>query len=107
MSQTSVIGGALFLAFAIFIVVRGDLPCYLQVLGVATDAQCPIGDLTQSSAPATTTTTTITGGGGSSFLGGIGVGIGNRIGGIIGNDACNYFGLCDFGSFGGFDFNTF
>jgi hypothetical protein len=35
MSQTSIIAGALIVAFIVFITVRGDLPGYLQVLGVA------------------------------------------------------------------------
>lgn len=48
MNQTSVIGGSLLLAFVVFVIVRGELPCYFQVLGVATDAQCPQGQVSSS-----------------------------------------------------------
>jgi hypothetical protein len=34
-SQTSIIAGALIVAFIVFVTVRGDLPGYLEVLGVA------------------------------------------------------------------------
>ena len=48
MNQTSVIGGSLIFAFVIFVIVRGELPCYLQILGIATDAQCPKGTVSTS-----------------------------------------------------------
>lgn len=60
-------------AFVVFIIVRGELPCYLQVLGIATAVGCPVGNISSSgvapnggSVPA----------GGSSLLGSIGTGIG-------------------------------
>jgi len=34
LSQTSVIAGALVVAFFIFVTVRGELPAYMQVLGI-------------------------------------------------------------------------
>jgi hypothetical protein len=48
MNQSSVIAGALVLAFAIFVVVRGELPCYLAVLGVSSGAGCPLGTVSSS-----------------------------------------------------------
>jgi hypothetical protein len=107
MSQSSVIAGGLLLAYFIFITVRGELPCYLQVLGVATDAQCPQGNVNASGAICSgtsgTTTTTSGGsgasgsGGGSVGSGGSGVGSGTGIGSTIGTNGCSY-GVCDDGS---------
>lgn len=57
MSQTSVIAGSLIVAYFVFVIVRGELPCYLQVLGIATDANCPKGN-TGTTAVATTPTST-------------------------------------------------
>ena len=42
MSQTSVIAGSLVIAFIVFITVRGQLPCYLEVLGISTAGQCAV-----------------------------------------------------------------
>ena len=95
MSQTSVIAGGLLLAYFIFIVVRGELPCYLQVLGVATDAQCPSGNVssTQTQICSGTTTTTSTGSTGSTGSGSPSGGIGS-----IGSLAPCPYGLCDDGT---------
>lgn len=91
MNQSSIIAGSLLLAYVIFVINKGELPCYLQLLGIATDAQCPKG---QAVAPVGATTgatgatgTTIglnilpsrggSGGGGINIgLGGINIGIG-------------------------------
>ncbi len=43
MNQTSAIAGSLIVAFIVFVTVRGELPCYMQVLGIATDSACPVG----------------------------------------------------------------
>jgi hypothetical protein len=58
MNQSSVIAGALVLAFAIFVVVRGELPCYLTVLGVATVASCPLGSINSTGITSTAGPTT-------------------------------------------------
>lgn len=46
MSQTSVIAASLLLAYVVFVIVRGELPCYFQVLGISTAASCPKGTVT-------------------------------------------------------------
>jgi hypothetical protein len=107
MSQTSIIAGGLLLAYFIFITVRGELPCYLQVLGVSTDAQCPQGNVTAGnqicSGSSTVSTSNSTGSTGSSGTGGTGSGIGSGgLGGIgtgstIGSGGCIY-GVCSDGS---------
>lgn len=48
MSQTSIIAGSLLLAYVVFVIVRGELPCYFQVLGIATSAGCPLGQVSTS-----------------------------------------------------------
>lgn len=109
MTQTSVIAGSLLLAFGVFVITRGELPCYLQVLGVATDAQCPAGEvsITGLTAP-TSNTSSIVGSAGSGLLGGIGVGIGLSAGNQIGGDLCSLFGInCGFGGGGGLPDPTF
>lgn len=40
MSQTSIIAGAFIVAFVVFITVRGELPCYLEVLGISSGGTC-------------------------------------------------------------------
>lgn len=45
MNQSSVIAGSLLLAFVIFVIVRHELPCYLNVLGISTGAGCPLGTI--------------------------------------------------------------
>lgn len=104
MNQTSVIGGALLLAFAIFVIVRGELPCYFQTLGVATDAACPKGDQTnvQAGVPVQAASNIIVGSNNScsGFLGSLECGAGARIGGAIGTQIGN-IGCTIFGCFGG------
>jgi hypothetical protein len=51
-SQTSIIAAVLLLAFFVFIVVRGELPSYLGVLGIGS-AAVPSG----ATAPASTAST--------------------------------------------------
>ena len=41
MNQSSVIGASLVIAFVIFVIYKGQLPCYLQVMGIATASGCP------------------------------------------------------------------
>ena len=103
MSQSSVIAGSLLLAYVIFVITKGELPCYLQLLGIATQASCPKGQAV--AAVGTTGATGATGatgvsiglgllpsrGGGSSGIGigsigigGINIGIGGIGGGIGG-----------------------
>lgn len=110
MTQTSIIAGSLLLAFGVFVITRGELPCYLQVLGVATDAQCPAGSVsvTGLQAPTAATGTQFLGGsvGSGGILGNIGVGLGQRIGAGLGNtvnsELCNLFGInCGFAGGGG------
>lgn len=50
MNQTSIIAGALIVAFIVFITVRGELPCYLKVLGISTGAACQVGGQTAAGA---------------------------------------------------------
>lgn len=50
MNQSSVIGAALAVAYVIFVINRGELPCWFQVLGIATAAQCS-SQLQSSSCP--------------------------------------------------------
>lgn len=38
MNQTSAIAGSLIIAFIVFITVRGELPCYLGVLGISNNS---------------------------------------------------------------------
>lgn len=38
MTQTSAIAGSLIVAFIVFITIRGQLPCYLNVLGISNQA---------------------------------------------------------------------
>ena len=40
MSQTSIIGGALLLAYLVFIVVNNELSCWLEVLGISSTGCC-------------------------------------------------------------------
>lgn len=86
MTQTSAIAGAIALAYAVFIIVRGELPCYMQVLGVSTAAACPKGAATPATpnqpAPAGAVALSvlpsglgITTGSSSSGIGGSGIGI--------------------------------
>jgi len=35
MNQTSIIAGTLIIAFIVFVTIRGELPSYLKVLGLA------------------------------------------------------------------------
>lgn len=95
MPQSSVIAASLVIAFVIFVINRGELPCYLQLLGIATQANCPKG---QAVAPVGTTSTTFpqtssvsklgvslnpSGGGGVTIgVGGINIGIGGGAGGF-------------------------
>jgi hypothetical protein len=41
MNQSSVIGASLLIAYVIFIITKGELPCYLSLLGIATATGCP------------------------------------------------------------------
>jgi hypothetical protein len=103
MSQTSIIAGGLLLAYFIFITVRGELPCYLQVLGVSTDAQCPQGNVTAGDQICSGSSTVSTSGTSSSNSTGTGSGIGlgglgnTGIGSTIGSGGCLY-GVCSDGS---------
>lgn len=40
MNQSSAIAGSLVIAFIVFITVRGELPCYMEVLGISSKGQC-------------------------------------------------------------------
>lgn len=105
MNQTSVIAGGLLVAYFIFVVRRGELPCYLQVLGVATSASCPTGNVSSNpsqicaTAPITVNVT-----GGTSVVGvpvstGTGTGGGTGTGTQIGNN-CVLLGTCTSGGSG-------
>jgi hypothetical protein len=81
MSQTSIIAGSLLLAYFIFIIVRGELPCYFQVLGIGTAQGCPIGKIdingvAQTPAAGNALTGSGSGSSAGSVLGGVAVGIG-------------------------------
>ena len=41
MNQSSVIGAALVVAYVVFVVSKGELPCYLTLLGISTASGCP------------------------------------------------------------------
>jgi hypothetical protein len=77
MNQSSVIGASLVVAYAVFIITKGELPCYLTVLGIATASGCP-QPLQPAGCGGTGSSTTTTGGVGStlgnigSILGGVG-----------------------------------
>lgn len=82
MNQSAVIGAALIIAYAIFIITKGELPCYLQILGISTAAGCPPNLQPQGCGASTTGTS---GGLGLSVNpvinaggpGGVGIGIGS------------------------------
>ena len=67
MNQSSVIGAALALAYVIFVVTKGELPCYLSLLGIATAAGCPPN--LQPAGCGTSTATSTTSGGSSPSIG--------------------------------------
>lgn len=80
MNQTSIIAGALIVAFIVFVTVRGELPCYLKVLGISTGAACQVGgQSTLGSAIGS-----IAGGvmGGNSTVGGVAQGLACQLAGI-------------------------
>ena len=67
MNQASVIGAALVIAYVIFVITKGELPCYMSVLGIATASKCPPA-LTPpgcTGSTSSTTTSSTTGGGGT------------------------------------------
>ena len=89
MNQSSVIGAALIVAYVIFVITKGELPCYLAVLGISTPSGCPQN--LQPPGCGGSSTTTTTGGGGTGIgininpiLGGGGGGGGIGLGGGIG-----------------------
>lgn len=64
MSQTSIIAGALIIAYIVFVTVRGELPAYLAMLGVGgSSAVTPSGCATSTGGTSGTGGT----GGGLSF----------------------------------------
>lgn len=69
MNQSSVIGAALVVAYVIFVVTKGELPCYLSVLGIATATNCP-HDLQPAGCAGATTAATTGGGSGATSSGG-------------------------------------
>jgi hypothetical protein len=71
LSQTSVIGGALVIAWIVFIVTRGELPCWLALVGIGPGAgNCPANTATTVSTVLSTVTTFAgTGVGSPSFIG--------------------------------------
>jgi hypothetical protein len=88
MNQSSVIGAALLIAYIIFVINKGELPCYFQVLGIATAAQCPT-PLTTSGCGSSASTASganaiLPGRTGGINVGGIIGGIGGIIGGLGG-----------------------
>lgn len=82
MNQSSVIGAALLVAYIIFVIYKGELPCWFKLLGIATSAQCS-ATLVQSQCAAATSTTAS---GASAILGGLGArGGSGTLGTILGN----------------------
>ena len=71
MTQTSAIAGGLVVAFVVFITVKGQLPCYLQVLGIsnAGGASCPSNVTPSPTATAPAQGAGFIGGGGGSSIG--------------------------------------
>lgn len=43
MSQTSAIAAGLVIAFIVFVTVKSELPCYLEVMGISTGGSCKSG----------------------------------------------------------------
>lgn len=77
MNQTSAIAAALIIAFVVFVTVRGELPCYLEVLGISTGGQCSVS-ATGAVSSAGATVGVSTGGvslGGAPGSGGINIGL--------------------------------
>lgn len=69
MSQSSSIAAALIIAFIVFITVRGQLPCYFNILGIATGGGCNVSGVAGAGA------ITLTGN-----VGGVGVTVGSGTG---------------------------
>lgn len=82
MDQSSVIGAALVVAYVVFVISKGELPCWLQILGIPTGGNC---SQTLQQACSVTGTTSSSGGLGLSVNpvinaggpGGVGIGIGS------------------------------
>lgn len=55
MSQTSIIAAGLVVAWLVFVTVRNELPCYLQVLGISSSGgSCPSGTAPSGTTPSNT-----------------------------------------------------
>jgi hypothetical protein len=57
MSQTSIIAGALVIAYIVYITVKSELPAYLAMLGIGGSTASTPSGCTVGSAPATPPTT--------------------------------------------------
>jgi hypothetical protein len=78
MNQSTIIAGAIVLGYIVFITLRGELPCYLKVLGIGSGgSNCPANNPQSTAAqyltPTGISSTSIT----TTSGGGIGVGGGN------------------------------
>lgn len=109
MNQSAVIGASLIVAYAVFVVYKGELPCYFAVLGISTGGSgCPQnlqppGCSTGGSSGSSPTTTGSLG----NTLGTVGgiIGIIGGIGRCITSPAsCGLGGLPIGGGGGGIDF---
>lgn len=89
MNQSSVIGAALLVAYVIFVINKEELPCYFQVLGIATSAQCATPLTTSGCGSSTSGSGTgarspiLPGHSGSGILGTIGSIGGGVLGGVL------------------------
>ena len=78
MTHSSVIAGSLVLAYVIFVINKGELPCYLQLLGIATAANCPAGQAVSTAATTLGSNVTVqrAGAGTGIGIGGVNIGVG-------------------------------
>jgi hypothetical protein len=79
MNQSSVIGASLIVAYAVFIVYKGELPCYLTVLGISSATGCPQALQPAGCSGGSSSTSTI----GSTLGGTVGSAAGGILGGIL------------------------